>query len=1255
MEVLLVISYSFTLHSNLSIVPAAKKSQPVLTIFRVSMKKIYLVLREILEKKPGIYAILTFGITLIVTSAAAFRMYELTAEEERQKAFYAADALRDQIELTLNYGLSATQTIALLIEHGSAEKDFEQVAEKTLQAYPVLDAVELGLNGVVNRVYPFEQNKAAIGFNILGDSIQKAEAAEAIKKQKLIFAGPLRLVQGGIGVVGRLPVFISTTKGNRFWGFSLVVIKIDRLLTIAKSNELTSRGYNFQLRRVVFSSSTIDTFFNKHLSLRDPVILNITVPNGHWELHVAPTSGWNASKEIVPFAATRVLLSCLFGLFVWYIGKQPQRLSRLVSKRTEELKFSDAKFQSYVENAPNIITIIDANGMIKYLNRTEPGTSLKDYIGNNIFNIILKKHHAEVRYAINNTLQTHAMSYYLTSATVNNEHYWFENMVGLLNPNNANSDLIITATNISERIKTEDEIRRKGDENKFLAGASAILSECGSEEEVYSLISSLLVQLIPGSSIFVMRTSPDGQRSTLMNVGGVESSVLSFGMNILKFNPIGMSYDNVPGYAELFCKPQLHKFNGGLYELACGYLPKFAAEQIEKLLHVSAFYSIGIAQENSYLGYIHILTKNDITVNPAIVESFVHQCHLALSKIISQRALFEEAQRRRIMMNTSGDGMALIDQEHSVIECNLRFAEMIGYTMDEVTSLHTWNWDAKMTEMDIRKTFSDLTKINMTFESSHRRKDGSTYDVEVSANGTMVGGKPMVFVVCRDISFRKQSENAVRESEEKLRQIFTVMEEGLALNELIYGESGEIINYRILEVNPAFEHISKLSRDNFVGKLATDVYKTSSEYIKTFWKQHHNSSHAIKMDYYDEQSNNWIHVSTSKPIAGKFVTSFFDITELKQTEKALRESEAYNKAIINTVPDLLFVHDSSGNIIDYHAPETIPLFIPPKDFLGKHFREFLPPDVVPIVEKSFNEAVQSQKMSIYTYSLPLPDGKRHYEARLLTFEGDKVLNIIRDITEKVNAENEIKTLNADLEGRVERRTAQLTDAVGELEAFSYSVSHDLRAPLRSIDGYTTILSEQYKEMFDDEGKRLLSNVHASIDKMDRLIKGLLTLSRVGRSELRFIEQSMDQIILKTFEECSTEKFRMKAEFKLLPLPTVFVDLTLIQQVWTNLISNAVKYSANREHPYIEIGGEKKGETIIFYIKDNGAGFNPQYSNKLFGIFQRLHVDEEFKGLGIGLSIVKRVVQRHGGTVWAEGKVNEGATFYFSIPQTIPEQ
>lgn len=1043
------------------------------------MKNIYLTLREILEKKPGIYSSIVFVVLLIIISGASIRVYDLTVAEERQKTFYAGDAFRDQMELTLNHGLSATQTIALMIEHGSLPASFERVAEKILYSYPVLNAIELGPNGIVSHVYPYEQNKNAIGFNILSDPVQKAEAKEAVKKQKLIFAGPLKLVQGGIGVVGRLPVFITDRQGKHFWGFSLVVIKIDRLLTLAKVDELKSKGYEFQLRRMVSASSTVDTFANKHMSLVDPVILKVNVPNGQWELLVAPAAGWNAWGETIPFAASRFALSCLLALFVWYVGKQPEKLSKLVTKRTEELKFSEAKFQTYVENAPNIITIVDSKGSIKYLNKVEPGTTLSDYTGKNIFDVILPEHHKNVRGALDAAFQKQTMSFYLTSAFVHGQTYWYENMVGLLNPVNAKGDLIITSTNITERKKAE---------------ASLVASELYNRSLIETSPSSITITDLNGNLIYA--------NAQALQIYGHEPNENILGKNVLNWVP---------------------------------------------------------------------------------------------------------------------------NQNRSLVQTRL-----VGLLNGEL----------------VRNFELQLLKFN-----------GEIFWAEVNASLIVnKDGAPANFlVISSDITKRKNAEIALRESENRYRTIVENLRQA-------YYESNKMSVFTYcnpgLIILSGYSEKELLSRSSF--RIVADEHRQMviNSYKKWITEKQIDMSLEFKVQT-KNRNKYWVEQTTHFDFdeRGQFIkaTNFVkDITERKISEEKLRMSESYNRALINTIPDLLFVHDLSGTIMDYHAPSSIPLLLPPEHFLGKHYRDFLPPDVTMIVDHGFQQALQTKKMCIYTYSLSTPEGRRHYEARLLTFEGDKVLNIIRDITEKVRAEHEIRLMNIELEDRVARRTAQLTEANKELEAFSYSVSHDLRAPLRSIDGYTAILNEQYSDRFDDEGKRLLSNVLNSISKMDVLIKGLLNLSRLGRSELRIAEHSMEPLVRTIVEECSTEEQRKRITFNILSLPSVLVDLSLIRQAWTNLISNAIKYSGKREHALIEIGATKEIGRIVFHVRDNGAGFDPKFSNKLFGIFQRLHVDDEFKGLGIGLSIVKRIVQRHGGTVWAEGRKNEGATFYFSIPTTAQE-
>jgi len=244
--------------------------------------------------------------------------------------------------------------------------------------------------------------------------------------------------------------------------------------------------------------------------------------------------------------------------------------------------------------------------------------------------------------------------------------------------------------------------------------------------------------------------------------------------------------------------------------------------------------------------------------------------------------------------------------------------------------------------------------------------------------------------------------------------------------------------------------------------------------------------------------------------------------------------------------------------------------------------------------------------------------------------------------------NKILAFNQDLEQRVQERTAELEAANKELESFSYSVSHDLRAPIRSIHGYTNILQEEYSGVFDDEAKRLVQTILRNSKRMGQLIDDLLAFSRLGRKELTKHKVSVYDIVTVIVEEQKIIEGDRPMEISIQNLPPAFADISTLRQVWVNLISNALKYSRQKEKAIIEIGAFEKDQAIVYYVKDNGAGFDMQYYNKLFGVFQRLHSQKEFEGTGVGLAMVQRIISRHGGEIWAEAKMNEGAVFYFTL-------
>jgi len=319
-------------------------------------------------------------------------------------------------------------------------------------------------------------------------------------------------------------------------------------------------------------------------------------------------------------------------------------------------------------------------------------------------------------------------------------------------------------------------------------------------------------------------------------------------------------------------------------------------------------------------------------------------------------------------------------------------------------------------------------------------------------------------------------------------------------------------------------------------------------------------------------------------------------------------------------------------------------------FLGKHF--YITAERMQILDLllSTYENAYQQNLELTKLKSQLTQLAEELEAKV----EERTADLSNEIDKRMQKEEEIQRLNKELEQRVIKRTTQLEAANKELEAFSYSVSHDLRAPLRHMAGFTELLKKQTSLHLDEKSISYLNTIISAAKQMTDLIDDLLAFSRLGRSDMKKDTVDLSFLVKEVLNEFQPETRERDIAWKIDHLPNATGDNSLLKLVFVNLISNALKFTRNCKRAEIEIGTVSENNEMIFFIKDNGVGFDMQYSDKLFGVFQRLHRQEEFEGTGIGLANVRRIINRHGGRTWAEGKVGEGATFYFTLPRQQTE-
>ncbi|MEA3186476.1 MAG: hypothetical protein QOD99_306 [Chthoniobacter sp.] len=532
------------------------------------------------------------------------------------------------------------------------------------------------------------------------------------------------------------------------------------------------------------------------------------------------------------------------------------------------------------------------------------------------------------------------------------------------------------------------------------------------------------------------------------------------------------------------------------------------------------------------------------------------------------------------------------------------------------------------------------------FETQRQTKDGRLIEVSITASPIKdVTGKVIgVSKVARDITGKKHAEAAWWTSELRYRTLFEHAPDGILI--------ADPESY-YLDANASMCRMLGYTRDELIGLHASDIVSqkeiqhigpaltainAESEYHQE-WQLRRKDGSVFEAEV----------IATAMP-DGNLLAMIRDITERKRAEAAA----ALLVAIVESSDDAIIGKDLRGIVTSWNVGAEKEFGYPASEMIGQSITRLIPPELREGEEKILGRIERGESVRPYETRRMRKDGSIFAVSLTLSAIKDAAgqivgaSKVVRDITDHKKAEEKIRHLNTELEQRVIERTAELEAANKELEAFSYSVSHDLRAPLRAVDGFSQAVLEDYGPQLPEEGQRYLKTIRQGAQKMGVLIDDLLTFSRLSRAPLDKQEVNTDKLVRAVLDDLSSQQERRQVELRVGELPMCAGDPALLKQVWMNLLSNALKYTQKREAAVVEIGCEAKPEGKVYFVRDNGTGFDMRYAAKLFGVFQRLHRAEDYEGTGVGLAIVQRIVHRHGGKIWADAAIDRGATFYFTL-------
>lgn len=852
--------------------------------------------------------------------------------------------------------------------------------------------------------------------------------------------------------------------------------------------------------------------------------------------------------------------------------------------------------------------------------------------------------------------------------------------------------------------------RKHMEESIFLMSETQFqIAQLNAVEEILQLVGEKIQSLIKSGQTVLTVVDEDLQAMRVIGMYGFDEDsaqlIRDSGYNLEEI--VYPLQAMTPEELQFFQSNRLQKFEGGFYNLLVRQVPEAVCIAFEASLQISAIYTISFVWENVDYGGLTILARRDLTAYREMIETIMTQASIAIRRIRSEQFLQESNEYRQNVFASLQDGFSVLDQNGVQREVNRAFCEMTGLSPEELIGVgppHPY-WPPEEFDNIQEALGQTLRNENVNLELLFMRKNGERFPVIVSPSAIKnKHGEIIRFAATvKDITERKQIEEKLDETRAMLQAAFDNNQAGMMIAEAPSGRLLYVNRAALLIRDKSFEEIvDNVTIAEYVSKwnilnLNGEPYKTDELPLvrAVLFGETVSQELIIRRDNLEDRLV-W---ANAAPILGpdgkvKFgLVVFLDITEQRRVENLSRlrlelfefsASHSLGEVLQKTLAEVGNMTNSPIGL--YHFVESdqktlsqqawLPLALAEccrSDRQGKHSpidqSEVLITCVQtkkPVIHNDYgtwpNRQGLSEGHAPLIRELVVPILRSGQVVAILgvgnkptdyTEKDVEMVNHFADVgwevAERKMAQDEIGKLNAELEQRVQERTAQLEVANKELEAFSYTVSHDLRAPLRHINGYIELLTSRFPDALPEKGQHYLANIVESANEMGVLIDDLLQFSRTNRQEMRHSKFDMNGLLREVMNGVKYGTNGRDIAWETAVLPHVSGDYNLLKLVWINLLSNAIKFTQKREKARIEVGFQDGSKEFIFFVRDNGTGFEMKYAQKLFGVFQRLHSDKEYEGTGIGLANVRRIVLRHGGRVWAEAELDKGATFYFTLP------